>query len=107
MFGPGVELYLALMNITVRKGAYSEVLRPLHFGEICVSQWRILKPVGDVNLHKSEWMNRPVAVSVGSLTELDQKVFYHFMHLLRDAYIILTVYPAFIICIKTWRVCIV
>lgn len=52
-------------------------------------------------------MNRPVAVSVGSLTELDEKVFYHFMHLLRDAYIMLTVYPAFIICIKTWRVCIV
>lgn len=52
-------------------------------------------------------MNRPVAVSVGSLTELDVKVFYHFMHLLRDAYIMLTVYPAFIICIKRWRVCIV
>lgn len=107
MFGLGVEFYFVLMNILVRKGVYLEFLRFFYFSEICVSQWCILKFVGDVNFYKSEWMNRFVVVSVGSFIELDEKVFYYFMYFFRDVYIMLIVYLVFIICIKMWCVCIV
>lgn len=43
MFGLGIEFYLVLMNILVRKGVYLEFLRFFYFSEICVSQWCILK----------------------------------------------------------------